>query len=163
MGAENKSFKVSKETGRETYFNLEIESNITMKSHVDIKYWQISWDEGTSVLWYSSKSSLHKFNPEKTANTNWGTAATAAKSLQSCPTLCDPRDSSPPGSPILGILQARVLEWVAISFSRGSSWPKDQTPFSRIADRSFPSEPPGKPTEGKFSSVQFSCSVVSNS
>ena len=38
MGAENKSFKVSKETGRETYFNLEIESNITMKSHVDIKY-----------------------------------------------------------------------------------------------------------------------------
>ena len=41
----------------------------------------------------------------------------AAKSLQSCPTLCDPRDSSPPGSPIPGILQARTLEWVAISFS----------------------------------------------
>ena len=44
-------------------------------------------------------------------------AAAAAKSLQSCPTLCDPRDSSPPGSPIPGILQARTLEWVAISFS----------------------------------------------
>ena len=41
----------------------------------------------------------------------------AAKSLQSCPTLCDPIDSSPPGSPIPGILQARTLEWVAISFS----------------------------------------------
>ena len=44
-------------------------------------------------------------------------AAAAAKSLQSCPTLCDPIDSSPPGSPIPGILQARVLEWVAIAFS----------------------------------------------
>jgi len=44
-------------------------------------------------------------------------AATAAKSLQSCPTLCDPIDSSSPGSPIPGILQARTLEWVAISFS----------------------------------------------
>jgi len=44
-------------------------------------------------------------------------AAAAAKLLQSCPTLCDPIDSSPPGSPVLGILQARTLEWVAISFS----------------------------------------------
>ena len=43
--------------------------------------------------------------------------AAAAKLLQSCPTLCDPIDSSPPGSPIPGILQARMLEWVAISFS----------------------------------------------
>ena len=47
-------------------------------------------------------------------------AATAAKSLQSCPTLCDPRDGSPPGSPISGILQARTLEWVAISFSNAT-------------------------------------------
>ena len=46
----------------------------------------------------------------------WNSAA-AAKSLQSCPTLCDPVDGSPPGSPIPGILQARTLEWVAISFS----------------------------------------------
>ena len=44
-------------------------------------------------------------------------AAATAKSLQSCPTLCDPIDSSPPGSPVPGILQARTLEWVAISFS----------------------------------------------
>ena len=44
-------------------------------------------------------------------------AAAAAKSLQSCPTLCDPIDGSPPGSPGPGILQARTLEWVAISFS----------------------------------------------
>ena len=44
-------------------------------------------------------------------------AAVAAKSLQSCPTLCDPIDGSPPGSPVPGILQTRILEWVAISFS----------------------------------------------
>ena len=46
-----------------------------------------------------------------------GAAAAAAKSLQSCPTLCDPIDGSPPGSPVPGILQTRTLEWVAISFS----------------------------------------------
>ena len=46
------------------------------------------------------------------------TGAAAAKSLQSCPTLCDPIDGSPPGSPVPGILQARTLEWVAISFSK---------------------------------------------
>ena len=45
-------------------------------------------------------------------------AAAAAKSLQSCPTLCDPRDDTPPGSPVPGMLQARTLEWVAISFSK---------------------------------------------
>ena len=50
-----------------------------------------------------------------------------AKSLQSCPTLCNPMDCGPPGSSVHGILQARILEWVAISSSRGSSWPKDQT------------------------------------
>ena len=49
-------------------------------------------------------------------------AAAAAKSLQSCPTLCDPIDGSPPGSPIPGILQARTLEWVAISFSKAWKW-----------------------------------------
>ena len=50
-------------------------------------------------------------------STSAAAAAAAAKSLQSCPTLCDPIDGSPPGSPVPGILQARTLEWVAISFS----------------------------------------------
>ena len=50
------------------------------------------------------------------------TAAAATKSLQSCPTLCDPLVSSPPGSHIPGVLQARTLEWVAISFSRAWKW-----------------------------------------
>ena len=56
---------------------------------------------------------IDKKSPTGTA----AAAAAAAKSLQSCPTLGDPRDSSPPGSPVPGILQARTLEWVAISFS----------------------------------------------
>ena len=50
------------------------------------------------------------------------TAAAAAKLLQSCPTLCNPIDGSPPGSPVPGILQARTLEWVAISFSNTGKW-----------------------------------------
>ena len=49
-------------------------------------------------------------------------AAAPAKSLQSCPTLCDPIDGSPPGSPVPGVLKARTLEWVAISFSNAWKW-----------------------------------------
>ena len=56
---------------------------------------------------------------------------------ESCLTLCDPADCSPPGSSVHGILQAGILEWVAIFFSRGSSRPRDQTCVSRIAGRFF--------------------------
>ena len=59
-------------------------------------------------------------------------AATAAKSLQSCLTLCDPIDGSPPGSPVPGILQARTLEWVAISFSNAWMWKVKVKSFSRV-------------------------------
>ena len=55
-------------------------------------------------------------------NSIYDLATATAKSLQSCPTLCDPIDSSPPGSPVPGILQARILEWVAISFSNAWKW-----------------------------------------
>ena len=56
---------------------------------------------------------------------------------QSCPTLCDPINCIPPGSSVHGILQARILEWVAISFSRGSSQPRDWTWVSHIVGRRF--------------------------
>ena len=56
---------------------------------------------------------------------------------QSCPTLCDPVDCSLPGSSVHGILQARMLEWVAISFSRASSRPRDRTRVSHIGGRRF--------------------------
>ena len=59
-------------------------------------------------------------------------SAAAAKSLQSCPILCDPIDGSPPGSPVPGILQARTLEWVAISFSNGWKWKVKVKSLSRV-------------------------------
>ena len=59
-------------------------------------------------------------------------AAAATKSLQSCPTLCDPIDGSPPGSPVPGILQARTLEWVAISFSNAWRWKVKGKSLSRV-------------------------------
>ena len=75
-------------------------------------------------------------------DSNWTTVtatAAAAKLLQSCPTLCDPTDRSPPGSPVPGILQAGILEWVAFPFSRGSSQPRTQTQVSCIAGGFFTS------------------------
>ena len=69
----------------------------------------------------------------------------ACSVTKSCPTLCNPVDCSPPGSSVHGILQARILEWVDIPFSRGSSQPRDKTRISCIADRFFTTEPPGKP------------------
>ena len=59
-------------------------------------------------------------------------AAAAAKSLQSCPTLCDPIVGSPPGSPVPGILQVRTLEWVAISFSSAWKWKVEVKSLSRV-------------------------------
>ena len=59
-------------------------------------------------------------------------AAAAAKLLQSCPTLFDPKDGSPPGSPVPGILQARTLEWVAISFSKAWKWKEKVKSLSRV-------------------------------
>ena len=56
---------------------------------------------------------------------------------QLCPTVCDPVDYSPPGSSVHGILQARILEWVALSFSRGSYGPRDRIQVSRIVGRRF--------------------------
>ena len=63
---------------------------------------------------------------------NMAPAAAAAKLLQSCPTLCSPTDGSPPGSPIAGILQARTLEWVAISFSNAGKWKVKVKLLSRV-------------------------------
>ena len=71
-----------------------------------------------------------------------------AESLQLCSTLCNPVNRSPPGSSIHGILQARILEWVAIPSSKGSSRPRNQTYVSCnscTAGRFFTAEPLGKP------------------
>jgi len=80
-------------------------------------------------------------------------AAAAAKSPQSCPTLCDPIDSSPPGSPVPGILQARTLEWVAISFSSAWKWKVFESEVAQSCPT--PSDPmdcslPGSSVHGIF-------------
>ena len=74
----------------------------------------------------------HHFSSLSTLITFWCYAAAAAKSLQSCPTLCYPIDGSPPGSPIPVILQARTLEWVAISFSNSWKWKVKVKSLSRV-------------------------------
>ena len=66
------------------------------------------------------------------STTSYNAAAAAAKSLQSCPTLCNPIDDNPPGSPVPGILQARTLEWVAISFSNAWKWKVKVKSLGRI-------------------------------
>ena len=68
----------------------------------------------------------------KLVRTDMGSVSRCVKSLQSCLTLCDPMDCSPPGSSVHGILQARILEWLAISYSRQSPWPRDWTHVSCV-------------------------------
>ena len=86
-----------------TFHFPELEKEIA--THSNVLAWKIPWTEEPGGL-QSMGSVGHA-----------AAAAAAAKSLQSCPTLCNPIEGSPPGSPVPGILQARTLEWAAISFS----------------------------------------------
>ena len=70
----------------------------------------------------------------------------SAQLLQSCPTLCDAMDCSPPGSSDCEILQERILDWVPLLSSKATSWPRDWTCVSSIADGFFTTEPLGKPS-----------------
>ena len=78
-----------------------------------------------------------------------------AQLLQSYPTLCNPMNFSPPGSSVHGILQARMLEWVVIFFSRESSRPGDRALSPALQAHSLPSEPPGKPVLIPISDSKF--------
>ena len=87
-----------------------------MATHSSILAWRIPWTEepgGLQFMWLQESD-----------------ACMRAKSLQSCSTLCGPMDCSPPGSSVHGILQTRILEWVAMPSSKGSSQPRDQTQVS---------------------------------
>ena len=87
----------------------------------------------TSRWWW-----IRKGNPIWSAfSLGKGRGPWKAKVAQLCPTLCDPMHFSPPGSSVHAILQARILEWVAVPFSRGSSQSRDQTQVSHIAGRFF--------------------------
>ena len=96
--------------------------NVIYNLLVREKICPLLWREPTTHL--PSKGCLVQYTP--------AAAAAAAKSLQSCPTLCDPIDGSPPGSPIPGILQARTLEWVAIAFSNAWRWKVKAKSLSRV-------------------------------
>ena len=80
----------------------------------------------SSVLWRTARLSFHDENMNDTTQISRGHMCVCAKSLQSCLTHCDPMDCSPPGSSVHGILQARILEWVAMPSSRGPSRPRDR-------------------------------------
>jgi len=87
-------------------------------------------------------------NPGSISNT---TTTTTTKSLQSCSTLCDPIDGSPPGSPVPGILQARTLEWAAISFSSAWKWKVKVKSLSRVRlSDLMDCSPPGSSVLGIF-------------
>ena len=86
-------------------------------------------------------------------------ACLRANLLQSCPTLWDSMGCSPPGSSVRGISQARIWDWVAITSSRGSSWPRDWTRIFYVSCRFFTTSAPGKPkaelTVGLFHSLDW--------
>ena len=92
-------------------------------------HFKAKYQQKCNESWFFSTMSYH-FTSVKT--TIIKTSAAAAKSLQSCPTLCDPIDGSPPGSLVPGILQARTLEWVAISFSNAWKWKVKVNSLSRV-------------------------------
>ena len=102
---------------------------------------------------YFSQYTIHRFSHQLTQappHRYWVCKKEKSGSVaQSCPTLCDPIGCSPPGFSVHGILQARILEWVVIPFSRGSSPPRDQTWICWVSsiDRwmFLPLSPPGKP------------------
>ena len=84
-------------------------------------WWATIHRVAKSQTWLSTHMQKYQIT-QQIYDTIYSPAAAAAKSLQSCPTLCDPIDGSPPSSPVPGILQARILEWVAISFSNTWKW-----------------------------------------
>ena len=91
--------------------------------------WSGNWNPTSSAWCGQKKKKLVRMQGKVTLK--WCLLC-CAKSLQSCLTLCDPMDSSLPGSSVYGILQGRILEWVAMPSSRGSSWPRNQTCVSCI-------------------------------
>ena len=92
------------------------------------------WEMGTCWATYVCPPSFCHLSRESALKVN-------VLVTQSCPSLCDPMDCSPPGPSVRGILQARILEWVAISFCRGSSRPRDQTHVFYMSGRFSTPEP----------------------
>ena len=126
-----------------------LEKEMTTQS--SILAWEILWTEGLSglqsmgsqepgtTLQLNSNNGIanwskisHQMKKNKSYLIEYAAAAAAAESLQSCPTLCDPIDGSPPGFPVPGILQARALEGITISFSNAGKWKVKVKSLSRV-------------------------------
>ena len=117
-------------------FSLELTANgiyhliLRQKRQLVVWWLQSALTVSCSRCWMTFPSSWLK---TKGVNVLWCWCSVA----QSCSSLCDPMDCSSPGSSVHGVLQARIVEWVAISFCKGSSWPRDHTQVSSIAGRRF--------------------------
>ena len=113
-----------------------------MTTYSSILAWRIPWTEG------ACQATVHRVTKSWTRLKQLSTHAhrymNGCMYVQSCPALCNPMDCSPWGSSVHRILQARILEWVAIPFSMGYSWPRDQTQSPALHTDSLSSEPPGK-------------------
>ena len=122
-----------------------------MATHSSILAWEIPWREEPGGLQcmglQRGKTQLSNHTTRCSTSQIIAAAAAAAKSLQLCPTLCDPIDSSPPGSSIPGILQARILEWVATSFSNACMHAKSLQSCPTPCDP-IDSSPPGSSIPG---------------
>ena len=129
-----------------------------MAPHSSTLAWKIPWtEEPGRLLSMGSQRVRHDWVTSLSLFTfmhcTSGYPAAAAKSLQSCPTLCDPIDDSPPGSPIPGILQARTLEWFVTSFSSAGKWKAKVKSLSHVRLFATPwtdSSPPGSSIHGIF-------------
>ena len=110
------------------------------KTHIYAVYKKLTLDLKTRIDWKWEDGTIYSMQLFLLLYlcAQWLYAAAAAKSLQSCPTLCNPTDGSPPGSPVPGILQARTLEWVAISFSNAWKWKVKVKSVSRVQPSATP-------------------------
>ena len=135
-------------------WTLEASLEKEMATHSSILPWRIPWTEepgGLQSMGLQSQTRLKRLGTQHSSNWNISKSATgesltshprnffhsgpcaSAKLFQSRLTLCNPMDCNPPGFSVHGIFQARILEWVAISFSKGSSWGRDWTCMSYIS------------------------------
>ena len=117
------------------WFPLEWTGSISLLSKGCSRVFSQHCDSKALILQHSSAFSLLIFQLQHQYMTTGETMKKWSKVTQSCPTLCDPMDCSLPGSSIICIFQARTMEWIAVSFSRGSSWARDWTGISRITGR----------------------------
>ena len=110
-------------------------------------FFQCGSVEGGMLSWWSHSSGRMTdiYQGQNYRKNNEERMCMRAKLLQCYVTLCDPIDCSPPGSSVHGISQARILEWVSMPSSRGSSWPRNPTCISCTAGGFFTAEPLGKP------------------